>query len=144
VFANVDRPVVAFTGHRPDKLGGWNIPNNTQKRVRLALLDELIRIRPRHAIVGMALGVDQWAAACCHDLGIPFTAAIPCDDPEKTWPEPSQIIYHMLLAQAADRVVVSPGPYEAWKMQKRNEWMVDRCDIPSQFGTDLRAVRRTA
>jgi uncharacterized phage-like protein YoqJ len=23
--------------------------------------------------------------------------------------------------------IVNPGEYAAWKMQKRNEWMVDRC-----------------
>lgn len=121
--------IVAFTGHRPQKLGGWKTPNNTQKRVRLALLDEMFRIRPTYAIVGMALGVDLWAAGVCSDLKIPFTAAVPCDGHDSQWPEHTRIFYGIMLAQAAKVVVVSPGPYEPWKMQKRNEYLVDNSHI---------------
>ncbi len=126
---NPQGAVVAFTGHRPEKLGGYKIPNLTQKLLRLALLDDLIRLRPRHAFSGMALGFDTWAAMACIDLDIPFTAAIPCDGQDSQWPDHSRMIYHIVLAKAATVVVISPGPYAAWKMQKRNEYMVDNCEI---------------
>lgn len=75
----------------------------------------------------MALGVDQWAAETCVELGIPFIAALPCDMMDATWPLPSQERHRALLNKAQEIIVVSPGPYKPWKMQKRNEWVVDHC-----------------
>jgi uncharacterized phage-like protein YoqJ len=77
----------------------------------------------------MALGVDTWAAETCVELGIPFVAALPCDGMESPWPLPSQERFRALLNKTKEIHVVSPGPYKHWKMQRRNEWMVDRCDI---------------
>ena len=36
---------------------------------------------------------------------------------------------YSLLALSDDVVVISPGGYEPWKMQVRNEWTVDQCDV---------------
>ncbi len=119
--------VVAFTGHRPVKLGGYG-PSLIQNRVRAAIADELVRIKPSSAISGMALGVDQWAAEICIDLGIPFVAAVPFVGQESKWPEESQRHYQLLLQRAYNIHVVSPGPYSPWKMQARNEWMVRSCN----------------
>lgn len=119
--------IVAFTGHRPDKLGGWDPLHPVVERVRKALRDELARNWPTHAISGMALGFDTWAAETCVELGIPFVAALPCDGMEQAWPLPSQERFRALLHKAKEIHVVSPGPYKPWKMQRRNEWMVDRC-----------------
>jgi uncharacterized phage-like protein YoqJ len=76
----------------------------------------------------MALGVDQWAAHIAYKLGIPFLAAIPFEGQEKAWPKQSQLTFHLLLKMAKEKVIVSEGGYSAYKMQVRNEWMVDRCD----------------
>jgi uncharacterized phage-like protein YoqJ len=119
--------IVAFTGHRPDKLGGWDPLHPIVARVRKVLRDELIKNWPVHAISGMALGVDTWAAETCVELGIPFIAALPCDGMDATWPLPSQERFRALLKKAKEIHVVSPGPYKPWKMQRRNEWMVDHC-----------------
>lgn len=119
--------IVAFTGHRPDKLGDWDPLHPTVARVRKALRDGLVRNWPVYAISGMALGVDQWAAETCLELGIPFHAALPCDNMETPWPLPSQERFRKLLEKAKEIHVVSPGPYKPWKMQRRNEWMVDHC-----------------
>jgi uncharacterized phage-like protein YoqJ len=70
----------------------------------------------------MALGVDQDFAEICIQLGIPFTAAVPHLGQEVLWPEESQNKYRGLLGQAAQIVIVSPGGYAAWKLQKRNEY----------------------
>lgn len=120
--------IVAFTGHRPDKLGGWDPLHPIVGRVRKGLRDALAREWPTQAICGMALGVDTWAAETCVELGIPFVAAVPCDDMESRWPLPSQERFRCLVALAQEVVVVSPGSYQPWKMQRRNEWMVDRCN----------------
>jgi len=119
--------IVAFSGHRPDKLGGWDPLHPCIARIRKALRDELAREWPHEAICGMALGFDTWAAETCVELDIPFTAALPCDGMEQVWPLPSQERWRLLLSKAKTIHVVSPGPYKPWKLQRRNEWMVDNC-----------------
>lgn len=118
---------VAVTGHRPNKLGGydWNSPKRVW--VREKLKDKIIQIKPEVAISGMALGVDQEYAFLCHQMGIPFIAAIPFEGQEKAWPKSSQDFYTYLLGVAKEVVIVSKGGYAAYKMQVRNEWMVDNC-----------------
>ncbi len=120
--------IVAFTGHRPDKLGNWNPTHPVVDRVRSTIRAALETYRPLYAISGMALGVDQWAAEICLELGVPFVAALPCDAMDAMWQSLYRLRLRELLKKAAEVVVVSPGPYAAWKMQKRNEWMVDHCN----------------
>lgn len=121
--------IIAFTGHRPDKLGFWDPLHPVVTRVKASIRDFLIARWPAHILSGMALGVDQWAAQAAVDLGIPFIAALPCDEMDAKWPMPSQGRFHALLAKARQIVVVSPGPYKPFKMDKRNRWMVDNCDL---------------
>lgn len=114
---------IAGTGHRPDKLGGYG-PSTKIHLVRFA--GRCLReIQPEILISGMAQGWDQALACAAIRCNIPFWAAIPCDGQELAWPEESQQEYHKLLEQAEKKIVVCPGPYAVWKMQKRNEWMVD-------------------
>jgi len=124
---------VAFTGHRPDKLGNYVPDSEPEWRVRSALAHYLSGLQDdwpdMRAISGMALGVDQGAAETCIALGIPFTAAIPFEGQEKKWPWRSQTHYRELLEHASDKVIVCPGDYRPFKLQKRNEWMVDQCTL---------------
>ncbi len=120
--------IVAFTGHRPNKLGGYTTPNPIYDRVRKQIIQVLREIEPDRIISGMALGVDQWAANIAIELGIPFTAAVPFVGQEDAWPTSSQKAYDTLLLKADDLIIVSEGGYSAYKMQLRNEWMVDHCD----------------
>lgn len=119
--------IAAFTGHRPDKFGDWDPGHPVIPRIRKELRDVLAREWPLYAISGMALGFDTWAAETCIELGIPFIAVIPCDNMDARWSLPAQQRFQMLCSQAREIIVVSPGPYQRWKMQKRNEWMVDHC-----------------
>jgi uncharacterized phage-like protein YoqJ len=121
--------IVAFTGHRPNKLGGFLLPNPTYIHVCQQLEKTLKELQPTEAISGMALGIDSWAANICIKLGIPFTAAIPFIGQQKAWPQTSQKTYHALLNKAAKQVIVSEGGYTAAKMQIRNQYMCDRCDV---------------
>jgi uncharacterized phage-like protein YoqJ len=119
--------VVAVTGHRPDKLGGYNTPNPLYDLVIKGLVDAFEKLKPAYVISGMALGVDQWAAEVCLNMGIPFVAAIPFIGQEKIWPPKSQIKYHLLLSKAFAKYVICEEGFAPWKMKKRNEWMVDSC-----------------
>lgn len=120
--------IIAFTGHRPNKLNGYIIPNPTYLHVCKEIDRALKEFKPEKIITGMALGVDQWAAMIAHKLGIPFMAAIPFERQEAKWPEESQKTYRLLRKLASEEVIVSPGNYSAEKMQTRNEWMVNHCD----------------
>ena len=117
--------IVAFTGHR--KLGGYG-PSPIQTAVRAAIKTLLVEHDVNEAVSGMALGVDQWAAEVCIELSIPFTAAVPFDGQEWRWPSAAQLRYRELIAKAWHVQVVCPGEYAAWKMQRRNEWMVNNSD----------------
>lgn len=119
--------VVAVTGHRPDKLGGYITPNPFYDLVVKGLADAINKFKPDYLITGMSQGVDQWAAEICLNVGIPYVAAIPFQGQECKWPAKAQARYHWLLSKAHEKYVICQGGYEPWKMQKRNEWMVNSC-----------------
>lgn len=121
--------VVSFTGHRPDKLGGYTFPNPQAMWVIEHLYYVLDKLQPDKVITGMALGVDQWAAEVSIDLDIPFVAAIPFPGQDRTWPEESKEKYKTLLDYADEVNYLYEGGYAAWKMQARNQWMVDNSDL---------------
>lgn len=119
--------IVAGTGHRPNKLGGYG-DAVLGALFRLAK-KELQAIGPTKVISGLALGWDTALALAALRLKIPLVAAVPFKGQELIWPEPSQARYRKLIEMAADVRVISSGGYAAWKLQRRNEWMVDHCNI---------------
>ena len=121
--------IIAFTGHRPEKLGGYNSQNPMQVWVFGQLKDTLVRLAPTKCISGMALGVDQIAARVCSYLKIPWTAAIPFVGQEAIWPCESQQDYWDLIRKATDVMVCSSGGHSSEKYQIRDEWMVDHADL---------------
>lgn len=121
--------IVAFTGHRSDKLGGYELPNPIYNYVYKETVKIIKEINPDEAISGMAMGFDQWAAVICLREGIPLTAAIPFKGQEKLWLKSSQEQYNKILVKCNNIHIVCEGGYAAWKMQHRNKWMVDNCDI---------------
>jgi uncharacterized phage-like protein YoqJ len=124
--------ILAATGHRPDKLNGFSDSAfnalvtlataylTHHKRTVIGTIDSTIS--------GMALGWDQAWAQASFDCGIPFTAAVPFFGQESRWPLKSQAAYQALLSKASNIVYVCSPDYAAWKMQRRNEWIVDHCD----------------
>jgi len=119
--------IVAGTGHRPNKLGGYG-PKAFERLLALAT-EVLGELKPTRVISGMALGWDQALAQAAVSLGIPLVAAVPFDGQEAAWPEASQHVYRELLARATEVIVVCPGGYSARSMQRRNEWMVAHSDL---------------
>jgi uncharacterized phage-like protein YoqJ len=122
--------IIAVTGHRPDKLGNeYNMKGPISKKIYSRLDDLVAQLKPTKIITGMALGVDMIFANLAINRKIPLIAAIPFVGQEKKWPIESQRIYNRILSYAEQKVIVSPEGYASWKMQVRNEWMVNRCDI---------------
>lgn len=118
--------ILSATGHRPDKLGGYG--EAAQGRLVALARTALLELRPSMVITGMALGWDTAVAMACHRLAIPYVAAIPFQGQEKAWPIESQHKFHELVDDAMSATVVCDGGYAPWKMQVRNEWMVDSSD----------------
>jgi uncharacterized phage-like protein YoqJ len=96
-----------------------------QQFADLVVTREAAKTRVRF-ITGMALGWDQAIARACTKAKVPWIAAIPFIGQEKTWPRESQDEYHQLLLSCESQSVICSGGYEPWKMQVRNEWMIDR------------------
>lgn len=110
--------VLAFTGHRPDKI------HDSLIEVRCGLVHYLTLFRPDEAIGGMADGFDTEAALTCIELDIPFTAAVPFRGHQS---RVDREVYSFILSMAKRVVHVSDEPYRGpWQMQMRNVWMVDR------------------
>lgn len=124
--------ILAATGHRPDKLGGYGL--QVRRALGALACEYLHERRPEKVISGMALGWDQAIAAAALICDIPLVAAVPMRGQADPWPEEARRRWRRLLDGAAEVVIVAeaPGTPEfagpAALMQLRNEWMVDRAD----------------
>jgi len=117
--------VVATTGHRPKSL-----PTGYDLVPLIALAKPWLAARNPNAVIsGVALGWDTAVALAALELGIPVHAYIPFIGQADAWPAHSHAAYQQLLLRCESQKVVSPGGYEVWKMQARNEAMVDDCDM---------------
>src|ERR1700678_621492 len=105
--------IIAFTGHRPDKIGGYKLPNPTYIHICQQIDKALREFKSEKVIVGGSLGVDSWATMIAYKLKIPYLLAIPFEGQEKMWPEESQKTYRLLRKLASEEVIVSPGGYSA-------------------------------
>ena len=115
---------ICCTGHRPKTL-----PTGYNLAPLIALAKPWLAAKNTDAVLtGMALGFDQAVALAALDLGIPVHAYIPFIGQADAWPSHSHALYQSILRRCASQKIVSPGGYEAWKMQARNEAMVDDAD----------------
>lgn len=118
--------IIAGTGHRPDKLGGYN--NEAFLRLVKVCEEYLKEEKPELVISGVALGFDMALFQAAVNLDIPVLAAVPFEGQESRWSDKVKKYYFNLLSKAKEVVYVCDAGYAAWKMQKRNEYMVNACD----------------
>lgn len=129
--------IIAFSGHRPNKLDGYDPGNQTRTMIRMALMQLIENIETKNVtfISGMAQGFDQDAAWCIVHYRNNFYpdfklhAYLPCEGQDYLWPTIAKQSYHSLLEQANEVVLVNKGTYASWKMLARNKAMVDKCDL---------------
>jgi uncharacterized phage-like protein YoqJ len=149
---------LAFTGHRPKDLGGYDEDNPTALKVQRQLRTMIIQAYEsgyRTFITGMAMGVDQWAGHCVADLkpehpDIKLIAAIPFVSQPTVWTLGSRASWQVILSNCDEIYVVDTNPNEiismkdvlrdskvpsedpkyliSKKLNDRNKWMVDRAD----------------
>lgn len=127
--------IIAATGHRPDKLNGEYDMVGPMSDWIVTKMDEILdEYKPYQCISGMALGIDMLFAVSAISKGIPVLAAIPFKGQETMWPQKSQDTYNAILRhKLVEKVYVCDPGYSAQKMQIRNKFMVDRCDILLAF-----------
>lgn len=119
--------IVACTGHRLKSLGGYD-PAIFEKLVSLSI-HCLKRLEPKLVITGGALGWDQACASACGILRIPYDVYYPFEGYDARWPEKSRERARDIHSLARVHRVVCADGYEEWKMEVRNEEMVDDAEI---------------
>ncbi len=119
--------IIAGTGHRPEKLGGYD-PHTAKKVLEFATLT-LKHFQPACVISGMAQGWDMALAQAAINLNIPFKAYVPFVGQELMWPSATRLYYKELLKRAHQIYICSEGGFTRAAMQKRNIEMVNACDL---------------
>lgn len=124
---------IAITGHRPNKLGNdYNLTSDLIHKIKKRIINILYGINTQDTVLitGMALGIDTLFAKIAIENNIPFIAAIPCKNHWAKWPQKSVDLYQQILQHKLCTINnISTQPYNQYCMQKRNEWMVNNCDL---------------
>lgn len=131
---------IAITGHRPNKLGGdYSIFFKDYGALKMWIYRELeatlvgcgLKVGNVESLIsGMAIGVDMIFATLALRLEIPLIAAVPFKGQESRWNKETQQFYHIILNHPFTTThILSEGDFAVWKMHRRNEWMVDNCDL---------------
>ena len=146
---------ISFTGHRPNNkfLGGYNINSPRNLKIANLMRKEILNIiedNPQehhfHFISGMALGIDTIAFKIADMLKekstkyiITTECAVPFRNQACKWSQDSQNDYDKMLL-LSDKITLvdtldeykikdyKEKVYYPAKMQKRNEYMVDKSD----------------
>lgn len=124
---------ICVTGHRPNKLYGYNLSDPRWQKLKKQFKQILKENNCDEAITGMALGVDTVFALAALELkdegyGIKLHCAIPCKNHSCKWIKESVDQYNEILSKADIVNLVSDEEYKPWLMQKRNEYMVNLAD----------------
>ena len=124
--------VLSATGHRPEKLYGYNINQESYYKLSLKMRSFILTHDYDHFISGMALGLDTIYALTVLRLKKDFPeknyileCAIPCLNHSIKWNTGDQYRYKNILEDSDIVTYVSEEPYNNYCMQKRNEYMVD-------------------
>ena len=131
----MEQKACAYTGHRPEKLPFGNDENDPRckmlKQKIMCETLEMIRNGVTTFIVGMARGVDTWAAETIlmlrmmmPDDNIQLWAVIPYDRQALSWSPQDKARYNAIL-EKADNVEHISHDYYNGCLQKRNRYMVD-------------------
>lgn len=124
---------IFVTGHRPDKLFGYNLNHPNWVRMKNEFKRILIDQKCKIGVSGMALGVDQVYAIAVLELkdsGYPIKlhCAVPCLNQEKLWLPQSRRLYKQILSLSDEVIYVTNSEYTKSCMELRNRYMVDNYD----------------
>lgn len=127
--------VTCFTGHRPNKLNGYEAEDNKKLlwRIHNVCVDLIENKGVDTFINGLALGVDLWSAKIIIKLkekypNIKLISAIPCRNHPNKWNKKSKNLWQEVCDKSDEVVLVTDEEYKPYLMQVRNEWMVNKSD----------------
>lgn len=126
--------IICITGHRPDKLYGYDISDIRYLFLKQKIKKILIDKQATEGITGMAMGADMIFALAIIDLkdegyNIKLRCAIPCLKHTSKWFDKKTLnMYNYILSRADEKIIVSERNYDNFVMQQRNEYMVDNSD----------------
>lgn len=109
--------IICVTGHRPDKLYGYDLTDPRWKNLKNIFKEKSIEMKCTNAISGMALGVDTIFALAVLELKkeghpIQLHCALPCPEQCKKWNHVDIVRYREILMEAKTVKVVADH-YEA-------------------------------
>lgn len=131
---------VSFTGHRPDKIAGYNAsPPRVEVALRKALAEEIQRLCAEGAttfVSGMAPGIDLWAADEVLrlraegriDKSVRLVLAVPYPNFELSFGAEWRPLYCAIEAEADEIVYTSQGYYRGC-YHRRNDFLAERADV---------------
>ncbi|WP_336761389.1 SLOG family protein [Paenibacillus sp. USHLN196] len=148
----IEFKTVSFTGHRPNKLGNcYSLTDSQSKYIKSKLEPVLIQLIENEGIEnfvsGGAIGFDQIAFWTVQGLkktdypNICNIVAVPFKNQAIKWTDRETQHWYKKMIEVADGIVyvdelpeykvegVPIGDYHVAKMQKRNEYMVDKSRI---------------
>lgn len=117
---------IAFTGHRPNKLGfeyGYKGPTTAYVREKMEYYINLYK--PKIIKNGGALGADFISSIIAIHLGIPLSIYVPCLHQDTKWSKEDKRLYKYILDHATHIEWVSKMPYFKGCMNRRNIAMID-------------------
>lgn len=126
----------AFTGHRPVRFSFEYDENDTRclwlKQLLRAQILRLVQLGVSSFYTGMAMGVDQWAAAEVLHIkkrhaDIRLIAVLPCETQAYRWNQAQKKRYYDVLS-SCDEVITLNTYYTPYCMFERNRRLVDYSD----------------
>lgn len=125
---------IGITGHRPNRMYGYDLTDSRWETLKNQLKEFLIQNNCSIALSGMALGVDMIFAQAVIDLkeqghDIKLHCVLPCIDQDCMWSKQGKELYKNMLDKADKVKYISKYVYRPNCMQKRNEYIVDHCDL---------------
>ena len=123
--------VLAFTGHRPEKLPWGSNESDPRCAALKRQLLEAVRAAAGEGydtfLCGMARGCDLYFAEAVLSLGLRLEAWLPCPSQTDRWSEKDRARQTALLLRCAAVYMAEPQ-YSPGCMLRRNQRMVDAAD----------------
>lgn len=120
---------IGFTGHRPNRLGGFN--DQARQRLYKFVSNQMLRIEDEHTVYhGCALGFDMAVATAALDQGHRVVSCIPFLGFNARWPLSSVLELDTILNRSNEVIIVVSEQEWAKEhapiaLNQRNNFIVD-------------------
>lgn len=154
---NNTKITAAITGHRPNKMFGYDLSDKRYTDIQKAIAAILEQENVTDLWTGMALGTDHLAALAAIGMqdsgaGIRLHAAVPFKGhKDARWPKKTQDLYDAILSRCTEITLVTDAGFSCKALEDRNRYMCDHSDIliavyngaPGGTANCIRYARRT-